>query len=131
MSEQNVELVRQMYVAFHAGDIEGALASFDPEVIFDASMRVDGGIGRGREELAAMVAQWVGGWEEWRETIKEMRDLGSQVLVVSRQHGRAKGRGIEVEARYAVLYEVDGDSITRMAIYSEPAEALKAAGFEE
>ena len=131
MSEENVEVVRRMYEAFHAGDFEGALACFDPEVIFDASMRVDGGIGRGREELAAMVAQWVGGWDEWREKIEEMRDLGGQVLVVSRQHGRAKGRGIEVEAGYAVLYEVDGDSITRMAIYSEPAEALEAAGPEE
>ena len=45
---------------------------------------------------------------------------------VSRRHGQAKGRSIEVEARYAVLYEVDGDSITRMAIYSEPAEALRS-----
>ena len=131
MSEENVEVVRRMYEAFHAGDFEGALASFDPEVIFDASMRVDGGIGRGREGLAAMVAQWVGGWDEWREEIEGMRDLGSQVLVVSRQHGRAKGRGIEVEAHYAVLYDVDGVSITRMAIYSEPADALAAAGLRE
>jgi ketosteroid isomerase-like protein len=53
------------------------------------------------------------------------------VLVTSTQRGRAKGSGIEVETRYAVLYEVRGDKIARMIIYTEPAEALEAAGLSE
>ena len=73
----------------------------------------------------------LGAWDEWREEIEEIRDLGSQVLVVSKQRGRAKGSGIEVETRYAVLYGIHGDKITRMAIYSETAEALEAAGLAE
>jgi ketosteroid isomerase-like protein len=57
-----------------------------------------------------------------------MRDLGSQVLILSVQHGRGKGSGVEVEARYALLYEVQGGKITRLDMYKEPAEALEAAG---
>ena len=60
-----------------------------------------------------------------------MRDLGSQVLVLSVQHGRGKGSGVEVEARYALLYDVHGGKITRLARYGEPAEALEAAGLRE
>ena len=56
---------------------------------------------------------------------------GSEVLVVSTQHGRAKGSGIEVETRYAVLYEIRGDKIIRMVLYSGLAEALEAAGLRE
>jgi ketosteroid isomerase-like protein len=128
MSQENVEIVQRMYETFHRGDFDGALAYFDPEVEVDASMRVDEGIGHGRDAVYAMVARWLGAWDEWREEIEEMRDLDSHVLVVSKQRGRAKGSGIEVETRYAVLYEIHGDKITRLAIYSEPAEALEAAG---
>ena len=131
MSEENVEVVRQMYTAFHAGDAEAALAYFDPEVEVDASIRVDSGIVRGRDELFAMVARWVGAWDEWREQIEEVRDLGNQVLVVSVQHGRGKEGDIEVATRYAVLYRIHGGKIVRMSIYSEAAEALEAAGLEE
>jgi ketosteroid isomerase-like protein len=131
MSQENVEIVRRMYESFHAGDAEGALSYFDPEVMFDASVRVDSGIGHGREELAAMVAQWVGGWEQWRETIEQMHDFGSQVCVVTTQRGRGKGSGIEVEDRYVVLYEIEGDKISSMTLYTTPEEALEAAGLRK
>jgi ketosteroid isomerase-like protein len=128
MSRENVEIIRRMYEAFHGGDADGALAYFDPEVVVDASRRVDGGIGHGREELNTIITRWLGTWEEWREEIEEMRDLGSQVFVIATQRGRGKGSGVEVENRYALLYEVHGDQITRMTVYIEPAEALEAAG---
>ncbi|HSJ17905.1 MAG TPA: nuclear transport factor 2 family protein, partial [Solirubrobacterales bacterium] len=123
--------IQRMYEAFHRGDADGALAYFDPEVEVDASVRVDEGIGHGRDAVATMVARWVGAWDDWREEIEEMRDLGCHVVVVSTQRGRAKGSGIEVEARYAVFYEIQGDRITRMVLQSGPAEALEAAGVEE
>jgi ketosteroid isomerase-like protein len=131
MSEENVEIVRRMYEAFHTGDVESALAYFDPEVRFDASVRVDGGTGHGREELNAMVAQWVGAWEGWRETIEEIRDLGSQVCVVTTQHGRGRGSGVEVEDRYVVLYEIEGDTISSLTLYATAVEALEAAGLRD
>ena len=131
MSRESVELIQRMYEAFYRGDFDGALAYYDPEVEVDASMRVDEGIGHGRDAVYAMVARWLGAWDEWREEIEEMRDLGGQVLVVSKQRGRAKGSGIEVETRYAVLYEIRDGKITRLAIYSKPAEALEAAGLRE
>jgi ketosteroid isomerase-like protein len=131
MSEQNVELVRRMYEAFHAGDFGGALAFFDPAVTFDASVRVDGDISHGREELAAMVTEWVGDWEQWHETIEEIRDLGRQVCVVSTQRGRGKGSGIEVEDRYVVLYAIEGDKIKSMTLYQTAGEAVEAAGLRE
>jgi uncharacterized protein len=132
MSEENVEVVRRMYNAFHSGDADGALAHFDPEVVVDASKaRPDGGRGQGREQLNVIVAAWMGTWDEWREEIAEMRDLGSQVLVLSVQRGRGKGSGVEVEARYALLYDVHGGKITRLVMYADQAQAVEAAGLRE
>ena len=132
MSQENVEVVRRMYDAFHSGDADGALAHFDPDVVVDGSrVRPDVGIGHGREQVRRIVISWIGTWDEWREEIEEMRNLGSRVLVLSVQHGRGKGSGVEVQARWAVLYEVHGGKITRMGVYPEPADALEAAGLSE
>jgi hypothetical protein len=78
MSQENVEVVRRMYDAFHSGDADGALAHFDPDVVIDASKaRPDVGVGQGREQVNEFVTSWVGTWEEWREDIEEMRDLAA------------------------------------------------------
>jgi ketosteroid isomerase-like protein len=128
MSEANAEVVRRMYAAFHGGDAEGALALFSPDVVVDATIRVDGGIGHGREELNAIIAHWVGAFEEWNEEIHELRELGDRVYVELTQRGRSAGTGIEVESRYAIVYEVRGDLIVHMKMYGDVAEALAAAG---
>jgi ketosteroid isomerase-like protein len=128
MSDQNVEVVRRMYEARESGDAAGALAQFHPEVVVDATARGDAAIGQGREELAAIIAEWTGEFDEWREEVEEMRDLGDSVCVVATQRGRGKKSGVEVEARYALLFEVRDDKITRMTMFRRLSEALEAAG---
>jgi ketosteroid isomerase-like protein len=113
MSQENVEIVRRMYAAFYGGDTEGALAYFHPDVIVDARGWTLG-IGHGREELTRILTTWAGTFDEWREEVVEMRDLDSQVYVVAIERGRGKGSGVEVENRYALLYEIEGDKITHM-----------------
>jgi hypothetical protein len=72
-----------------------------------------------------------GSLEGWRETIEEIRDLGSQVCVVTTQHGRGRGSGVEVEDRYVVLYEIEGDTISSLTLYATAVEALEAAGLRD
>jgi ketosteroid isomerase-like protein len=128
MSEQNVDVVRRIYEARDKGDAAGALSQFHPEVVVDATARGDTAIGHGHEELTAIIAEWIGAFDEWREEIEEMRDLGAEVYVVATQRGRGKESGVEVETRYALLYEVRDDKITRMTLFRGPSEALEAAG---
>jgi ketosteroid isomerase-like protein len=91
MSRENVELIQRMYEAFHRGDADGALTYFDPEVEVDASVRVDEGIGHGRDAVGTKVARWLAAWDERREEIEELRDPGSDVLVVLRSTVAPKG----------------------------------------
>ena len=131
MSQESAEVVREMYEAFHAGDAEKALGRFAADVLVDpTNARPDLGVGKGREFVQATVASWMGTFEEWREEIEEIRELGSRVLVLSVQRGRGKGSGVEVEAHYALLYEVHGGEITGMRMYRNVADALEAVGVE-
>ena len=127
MSQENVEIVRRMYDAFYRGEFEEALGYFHPDVLVDASAaRPDSLAGRGREQVRRTVATWVAAWDGWREEIEEVRDLSSQVLVLSVQRGRGRGSRVEVEAHYALLYDLDGSEITRMRLYGSLPEALEA-----
>lgn len=131
MSEENVELVRQMYAAASSGDPASALAYFDPQVVIDATHRVDGRIGHGHDEMTAILAEWLGTWDEWREEIEEIRDLGRVVLAISTQHGRGKESRIEWKNRFAMLYEIEDAKITRWTVYDSLEAALEAAGVSE
>ena len=124
MSQENVGLIREMYVSFHGGDADRALSFFDEDVVVDATARVDGGMGHGRDELSRIIGQWLATFDGWHEEIEEMRDLGDQVYVVALQGGRGKDSGLETQTRYAIMYEVCGRAITRMTLYREPARRL-------
>jgi ketosteroid isomerase-like protein len=131
MSQENVEVVRRMLESFHSGDLEGALAHFQPEVTIDATARPDGEVGHGHEALARIIGDWIGAFDDWHEDIETIRDFGDQVYVLATQRGRAKETGLEVEARYALVYRVEGGKITSLVLYADPAEALEAVGLRE
>ena len=131
MSQENVEIVSRMYEAFSRGDATAALSYFDPEVVTDPRHRVDGRVGQGPDDLVAILGEWLDTWDEWRQEIEEIRDLGDRVLVIDTQRGRGKGSGIEWEGRFANLYELQRGKITRMTIYDDLPQAFEAAGLSE
>jgi ketosteroid isomerase-like protein len=53
--------------------------------------------------------------------IEECRDLGDEVLVLATQRGRGKGSGVEVEARYAMLYGIRDGEIVSFTLYPDAA----------
>ena len=133
MSQENVEIVRRMYDAFHAGDVERALSHFDPNV---AGRRVQRAA-PSRHRQGARVCErgrHAVGWPPGRNGVRRSRRCvtsASRVLVLSVQRGRGKGSGVEVEARYAMLYDLHGDAIIGMRMYGKVARgprSRRAAG---
>jgi ketosteroid isomerase-like protein len=104
---------------------------FHPDVVLDARPRMDSVVVQGREEAGRVIGEWVGAFDNWREEIHEIRDLGRHVYVVATQRGRAKASGMEIEARYALLYQVEGSRITRVTLFATEDDALAAATAED
>lgn len=117
-----------MYEAFSRGDAETALSYVDEEVITDPRHRIDGRLGKGHAEMVAILAEWLDTWDDWRQEVEEIHDLGDRVLVVDTQRGRGKGSGIEWEGHFGMLYEVRDEKITRWTIYDDLPAAFAAAG---
>ena len=128
MSQEHVEIVRRMYDAYLAGDLDRALSLFHPEVAADFSVRGDTGPTEGRDALSETVAIWVTTWDDYSEQIEEIRDLGDTVCVIATQRGRGKGSGVEIENRWGQLYTIENGLITSITMYASPEKALEAAG---
>ena len=107
------------------------MACFHPDVVLDASVRMDSRVVHGREQAGRVIGEWVGAFDDWREEIHEIRDLAGQVYVVATQRGRAKGAGSRSRPAMHCCTKSSSGQITRMVLFSGEAEALAAAAAEK
>jgi ketosteroid isomerase-like protein len=131
MSEENVEIVRRCIEAYQAGDLTASVVDFDPEVEFDMTFRPEGGIFRGHEGVAEALRTWTGAFEGWSFEVEDVIDAGDQVLVMSRESGRGKGSGIEIDQAVFHLARLRNGKVIHWKLYLNRDDALEAAGLRE
>jgi ketosteroid isomerase-like protein len=132
MSHENLELVRASYEAFARGDFEASINAYTEDTEYDDSrVRPDGGMRRGREALGNSALAWLDTFTEYSFELEDVLDAGDQVVVVSRDRGRGKTSGVEVEHRWGWVVSVSDGRIARTVLYPGPEEALEAAGLRE
>jgi len=135
MSQENVELVRKLIGRWNAGDHhpEDLPEYLDPA--FELEGPLSSVIGEPYRGYAG-VAQWARDLDEqfaeWSIGLDETRTIGNQVIAIATIN--ARGRASDVKLRFCSGSVVDFGSdgrVTRMRIYSNVDEALKAVGLEE
>lgn len=112
MSADNVELVRQAWVAWDRGDMDALFEFYAPEVEWDMSRSYvpDMGVFHGHDGIRAFFHEWRAFFAEYWAEPEEFVDAGESVIVRIRQGGRGRSSTVGVE------------------IYREEAEAIEAAG---
>jgi ketosteroid isomerase-like protein len=132
MSQENVDVVRSHLEAWIRRDKAAYVASFrsDAEIDWSRARAPYSGVYRGREQQKAF---WDVFWSTFEDSQLETHDLtevGSEVVVWNTAHMWGRD-GIEVTARSALVFTVENGEITRLRLFQERAEALKAAGPSE
>ncbi len=130
MSAENVEIVRLGYEEFLAtGELVERITA--PEFVWDMSTFhnwPERQAYEGVEGTREFLADWVGAWEDWRLEVRELIDAGDDVVAVVHQSGRSKATGLEVDMDFAMVWTMKDGKQTRMRMYSDPDEALRAVG---
>jgi len=139
MSEENVEIVRQVSEAFQRA-VEGG----DPGAAFDTGLVADDwewvlqtgfegkSVWRGRQEFAKFLRAWRGEFEDLSIRFEQLIDAGDdRVVMIYRQRGTGKGSGIPVEWHGGAISELRDGRVIRTTNYPAPVEALEAAGLSE
>ena len=134
MSEESVELVRDLIEDFRRRDHERAL-DFDPEIEWDATGIEEtipdiAGVYRGHEGVRAFWRRWLSPWKDIEFEIEDVRDPGDDVVALfsnQRQWGRHSGIATEIRP-YGMVFTIHGGKVVRWRQYPDHESALEAAG---
>jgi ketosteroid isomerase-like protein len=131
MSQENVEMVRDVIDGFSRGDWESALKDTAPNLELDLSRALgpQRGVYRGKEVRRAL-SEFYEGWQSVRIEQPEFIEVGEHVVVPWTAHFVGRD-GIEVQARVTWTYTFRDGAIERVCIYQEREEALDAVGLSE
>ena len=133
MSQENVELAREVMDALSRGDHARLVALADPEVewrSFFAELG-EGGVYRGLEGMRRYVDDLADAWEIVRADVDDEVGVGDVVLLVGRIHYRGKGSGAEDETPAGWMLKFRQGKVVRFRAFRDPEQALEAAGLSE
>jgi ketosteroid isomerase-like protein len=131
MSEGNVEIVREAFHAFTRGDIEGVLQRCDENIVITQPSELPGASPqqRGHSGVLEAFAIWPEQWDDYRiEILRIVADPGEHVVVGTRQRGRGKQSGVEVELEMTFVFTLRDKRIIDWQLFMREDEALEAAG---
>jgi ketosteroid isomerase-like protein len=145
MSQENVEIVRRIYAALdlsvpgsvskYRGPPESIKALIDPEIEWQGPREFPdlAETVYGYEGMARYGAKIADALDDYRMVPERFIDAGDrQVVVLSREGGRGKDSGAEVQTHLtAHLWTLKDGKAVRMQSYWERADALAAVGLSE
>ena len=128
MSEENVEIVRQLNDAFRVGDWDTALEPYDEEVELDVTRLPAGDVYHGPEGVREFFTHWITAWESFEVERLDLIDAGDVVIMISQITGVGKSSGAQVKMRSADVFYIENGKIARHVAYPDAAEALASFG---
>ena len=128
MSQANVEIAKRSVDAFNRRDSNALLDLVSPDCVISSQL-LDASAGfQGPEGLESFYAMLDESWEEFRSVVDDYRDLGDRVLMLGRNRGRGRGSGVTVDAPTGAVYDFRDGKVSRIRLFLDPDEALRAAG---
>ena len=134
MSRENVELIRRGYDLWAERGVP-AFEFLDPKVEWHGPREFPDLAGPyvGHDGVRRYLKQLFEVFEDYRMVPEEFIDAGGdQVLVFSREGGRGRGSGAEVQTNpTAHLWTLREGKVVRMDSYWDRSDALEAVGLRE
>jgi ketosteroid isomerase-like protein len=132
MSRENVEIGLAAAEAWNRGDSEAFVALWDEEAEFyPLRAQLEGESYRGHEGLERFIREMAEDFDNVRFEIDEARDAGEQVVGIGRFWARGRASGVDLNVPLGVLMKVRQGRIFYTRLFTEPADALEAAGLRD
>lgn len=122
MSEENVEVVKRIHTRWTSGEPARDLIDEDIEYV-NPPYAVESGVKRGRRTLGAIREVY----PDFRFEPELYRDAGDDVVVLGVARGTSAS-GVEAQWRQGYVWTVRNGRAVRFRWFSDPDEALEAAG---
>jgi ketosteroid isomerase-like protein len=129
---KNAELLREIFRDFNRSGIDSVLDLMDPQIeVVDLPQAPDGRRRRGREAVAAWFHSMEDVWTRLSIDAEELTEVDAErALAVVRFSGHARGSGMDVEQRVAIVCTIRGGKAVRWQIYPSRDDAIAEASAE-
>ena len=133
MSQETVELARQVMDALSRRDLESLIDFADPEIEWHSFFAElgEGGVYRGYDGTRRYMGDLNEAWEIVRADVDDGVATGDVALLVGRIHYRGKGSGAETESPAGWMLKFRNGKLLRFRAFRDPQGALEAAGLAE
>lgn len=133
MSQENVELARQVMDTLSRRDLSGLIALADPEVEWHSffAQLGEGGVYRGHDGTQQYLGDLNDAWEVVRADVDEGIGVGEVAVLVGRIHYRGRGSGVEDESPAGWMLKFRRGKLVCFRAFREPEQALEAVGLSE
>lgn len=135
MSDQNVELTKDLVGSFANRGVEAVLPFFDPAVEWTtAEDEPDHQTYKGLDGIRRLYAHWSELWESGFETDFEPEEFMAAdecVIVPVRVEVRGRSSGVEVEIQETYVFTFAAGKVVRVREFRTKTEALTTLGLAE
>jgi ketosteroid isomerase-like protein len=130
MSQENVEVVREVFEAFNSEELARilAFAHADLEIEIPAALSAEPDVYRGPEGLQRYFQTFQEAMDEIRFHLEASWEVGQSVVVALRVTAKGRRTSIPVEQRSAGVWTIHDGKIMRVRAYPSSTEALEAVG---
>ena len=131
MSQENVEVVRQIYDGWSRGDFSVGTSLMAPEFEWHQHAEaVEPGSHRGAA-IGGAISKIFEVYEDFRFVPDEYIDAGDKVVVTARAQATGRGSGVELDVRYSFVWTVRRRKLADLTVFLDCSDALEAAGLRE
>ena len=133
MSQENVDLTRQAYETWNAGQLEWLLDHMTEDFEFRPGLGfsdIDAVI-HGKEGWRRFAETWREAWEEITVKVERIEDLDDRIVALLTFEGRGRGSGVEVSVRVGHVATVTEGRVSKLVSIGGWDETLEAVGLRE
>jgi len=133
MSEENVQLVRDMMEAWDRREANRVAEFFAPEVELRSAVigEAEGTVFRGQDGVLRWMREIEEAFSDIRTEIEQLHDVGERVVMVGRTRGTGATSGVLLDVPLGYVFSIRDGRITRATGYLSADAALEAAGLSE
>jgi ketosteroid isomerase-like protein len=133
MSQENVELAREVLATLGERDTSHLVALADPEVEWHSffAMGEGGGSYRGHDGTRRYMTDLDDAFDIGRADVDDALAVGNVVVLVGRLHFRGKGSRVESESPAGWMLKFRNGKVLCFRAFREPERALETIGLSE
>ncbi|MDJ0735476.1 MAG: nuclear transport factor 2 family protein [Nostocaceae cyanobacterium] len=124
----NVDIIKGLYQAFAAGDMDSVLAILDPNVEWIESDGIPyGGVFQGQEAVVNGVFAKIGTeWDNFTARVDEFIDAGDTVVTLGVDSGTYKATGKSMQAPTASIWTLKDGKVVKFRQYIDTLAVTSA-----